>query len=134
MAIKSIPGRSEAGENMAGEQGPDEEKLQGTADVAEAGATINRGTPESAAFFLAALQVLEENQSSFAWLMKKNGDDRQLETILRRIQRMASGEARVSGEMRVLLTFMMRGKRRRLAAKAAANAAKVGKDEGLRNA
>jgi hypothetical protein len=92
---------------MVVEQGPDEEK-PGTADVAEAGATINRGTPESAAFFLAALQVLEENQSSFARLMKKNGDDRKPETILRNTQRMASGEARVSGEMRVLLTFMMR--------------------------
>jgi hypothetical protein len=81
------------------------------AEVAEAGTTINRGTPESAAFFLAALQVLEENQSSFARLMKKNGDDRKPETILRNIQRMASGEGRVSGEMRVLLTFMTRGKR-----------------------
>jgi hypothetical protein len=35
--------------------------------------------------------------------------------------------------MRVLLTFMMRGKRRRLAAKAAAKAAKVGQGEGLRD-
>jgi hypothetical protein len=50
----------------------------------------------------------------------QNGDDRKLETILRSIQRMASGE------MRVLLTFMVRGKRRRLAAK-------VGQDEGLRD-
>jgi hypothetical protein len=119
---------------MAGEQAPDEEKRPGTAEVAEAGATVSRGTPESAAFFLAALQVLEENHSSFARLMQKNGDDRQPETILRSIQRMASGEARVSGEMRVLLTFMMRGKRRRLAAKAAAKAAKVGQGEGLRDA
>ena len=105
---------------MAGENGHNEEEPQGTADV---GATINRGTPESAAFFLAALQVLEENQSSFARVMKKNGDDRKPETILRSIQRMASGEARVSGEMRVLLTFMMQGKKRRLAARAAAKAA-----------
>jgi hypothetical protein len=39
----------------------DEEKPQGKADVADVGAAINRGTPESAAFFLAALQMLEEN-------------------------------------------------------------------------
>lgn len=73
------------------------------------------GTPESAAFFRAALQELEETQGSLARLMQKYGDDRKPATILRNIQRMASGDARVSGEMRVLLNFMLRGKKRRLA-------------------
>jgi hypothetical protein len=75
----------------------------------------NLGTPEGAAFFRAALQELEESQSSLARLMQRYGDDRKPATILRNIQRMANGEARVSGEMRVLLNFMLRGKRRRLA-------------------
>ena len=80
---------------------------------------INRGTQENAAFFRSALDELGENQSSFARLMQRYGDDRQPATILRSVQRMAAGEARVSGEMRVLLTFMQRGKKRRLAAQAA---------------
>jgi hypothetical protein len=77
---------------------------------------LKHGTPEGAAFFRAALQTLEESQSSLARLMAKYGDDRQPATILRSIQRMANGEARVSGEMRVLLNFMLRGKQKRLAA------------------
>ena len=75
----------------------------------------NLGTPEGAAFFRAAALALEESQSSLARLMQRYGDDRKPATILRNIQRMANGEARVSGEMRVLLNFMLRGKRRRLA-------------------
>ena len=68
---------------------------------------------EGAAFFRAALRELGETQSSLARLMKKHGDDRQPATILRNIQRMANGEARVSGEMRVLLNFLLRGRRER---------------------
>jgi len=69
------------------------------------------GTPESAAWFKAALEELGETQSSLARLMHRKGDDRQPATILRTIQRMATGEARVSGEMRVVLTMMLSGKR-----------------------
>jgi hypothetical protein len=72
------------------------------------------GTPESAAWFRAALEELEETQSSLARLMHRKGDDRQPATILRTIQRMANGEARVSGEMRVVLTLMLRAKRKAL--------------------
>lgn len=82
-----------------------------------------RGSPESAAWFRAALEALGETQSSMARLMKRKGDDRQPNTILRTIQRMATGEARVSGEMRVILTMMQRAKDRgekRTAEKAAA--------------
>lgn len=43
-----------------------------------------------------------------ARLMKREGDDRQSETIARHMRRMATGEARVSGEMRVILTMMRR--------------------------
>ncbi len=65
-----------------------------------------RGTPESAAWFRAALEALGETQSSMARLMKHKGDDRQPATIARHMRRMATGEARVSGEMRVILTMM----------------------------
>lgn len=74
--------------------------------------TVARGTPESAAWFRAALAELEQTQSGFAKLMKRKGDDRQPATILRNIQRMALGEARVSGEMRVIIAMMRAGKRK----------------------
>ena len=67
---------------------------------------------ESAAYFRATLAELGETQSSLARLMARHGDDRKPGTILRNIQRMAIGEARLSGEMRVLLNFMLREKRR----------------------
>lgn len=67
-----------------------------------------RGTAESAAWFRKALAELGETQASMARLMKREGDDRQSETIARHMRRMATGEARVSGEMRVILTMMRR--------------------------
>jgi hypothetical protein len=71
-----------------------------------------RGTPESAAWFRATLEALGETQASMARLMKRKGDDRQPETIARHMRRMANGDARVSGEMRVILTMMLRAKER----------------------
>ena len=70
-----------------------------------------RGTPESAAWFREALVELGETQASMARLMKRKGDDRLPETIARHMRRMATVEARVSGEMRVILTMMRSGKR-----------------------
>ena len=70
------------------------------------------GTPESATWFRITLAELGETQSSLARLMHREGDDRKPATILRTIQRMATGEARVSGEMRVILTMMQRAKNR----------------------
>jgi hypothetical protein len=72
------------------------------------------GSPESAAFFRAKLAEIGETQSSLARLMKRYGDDRPERNILRSIQRTASGQSRVSGEMRVLLRFMERGRKKRL--------------------
>jgi hypothetical protein len=71
-----------------------------------------RGTPESAAWFRAVLEEPGETQASMVRLMKREGDDRQPETIARHLRRMATGEARVSGEMRVILTMMQRAKDR----------------------
>jgi hypothetical protein len=44
--------------------------------------------------------------------MKELGDDREFKNILRSIQRMVAGDARVSGEMRALLGLMEEIKRR----------------------
>jgi hypothetical protein len=80
-----------------------------------------RGTPESAAWFRAALEDLGETKASMARLMKRKGDDRQPDTIERHMRRMATGEARVSGEMRVILTMMRRARDRSLKRAAAEN-------------
>lgn len=71
-----------------------------------------KGTPEGAAWFRDQLAELEMTQAELARLMKRKGDDRQPDTIARNIRRMATGEARVSGEMRVILYMMLRAKRR----------------------
>lgn len=65
--------------------------------------TPGRGSPESAEWFRERLGDLGLSQSAMARLMLERGDDRPVNTILRNLGRMASGEARVSGEMRVLL-------------------------------
>ena len=70
------------------------------------------------------LEELGETQASLARVMQKHGDDRTFETIQRNLRRMASGEARVSGEMRVLLNFTLRGKKRREAAELQKKAAR----------
>lgn len=61
-----------------------------------------------AAKFREAITGLELNQSRFAGLMNALGDRREMKTILRSIQRMAGEEARVSGEMQVILTLLER--------------------------
>jgi hypothetical protein len=48
--------------------------------------------------------------SAFARLLIELGDDRSEDNIRRANQRMMSGQARVSGEMRALLTLLERGK------------------------
>jgi hypothetical protein len=70
------------------------------------------GNPESAAWFRAELEALGLTQTGLAKWLKKRGDDRQPATILRHVQRMANGEARVSGEMRVILSMMRSGAER----------------------
>ena len=68
--------------------------------------TPGRGSPESAAWFRSKLEQLDLGQSDLARRMIAAGDDRQFDTILRSLRRMASGEARVSGEMRALLCLL----------------------------
>ena len=68
--------------------------------------TPGRGIPESAAWFREQLEALGIGNSALARAMIENGDDRQFDTIVRGLRRMATGKARVSGEMRALLTMM----------------------------
>ena len=56
----------------------------------------------------AQLEDLGFSQTGFAGLMTALGDNREIKTILRSIQRMASGDARLSGEMQVILTLLKR--------------------------
>lgn len=65
-----------------------------------------------AATLRAAIEGMDLNQSSFAVLMKGLGDGRELKTILRSIQRMAAADARVSGEMQVILSLLGRDRAR----------------------
>ncbi len=84
---------------------------------------ICRGTPESAAYFVRMLEEIGETKTSLARFMKRKGDDRPTENIVRSLQKIARRESRLSGEMRVLLTLLRTGKRnamRRDAALAAA--------------
>lgn len=60
--------------------------------------------------FRARIAALGLNQSSLARTMKELGDDRDEKNILRSIQRMVAGDARVSGEMRALLGLLERTK------------------------
>ena len=84
-----------------------------TSDIDNARPPATTGTPEGAAWFRAELAALGMTQSSFAKWLKRRGDDRKDATILRHVQRMANGEARVSGEMRVILSMMRAGAERK---------------------
>lgn len=70
------------------------------------------GRPESATWFRGQLEALNMTQRGFARWMRERGDDRKPEAIERHVRRMANGEARISGEMRVILA-MMRGSGRK---------------------
>ncbi len=56
--------------------------------------------------FRARIAALGLTQSGLARRMKQLGDDRDEKNILRSIQRMVAGDARVSGEMRALLGLL----------------------------
>lgn len=58
--------------------------------------------------FRAVLARLGFSQSSLARFMVEMGDDRDEKNVLRSIQRMVSGDSRISGEMRVMLGVMER--------------------------
>lgn len=59
-----------------------------------------------------SIERLALNQSSFAGLLSELGDKRELNSILRSVQRMTNADARVSGEMQVVLTLLARARSR----------------------
>jgi hypothetical protein len=61
--------------------------------------------------FRARIANLGFTQSGLARRMKELGDDRDEKNILRSIQRMVAGDARVSGEMRALLGLLEQSRR-----------------------
>lgn len=66
-------------------------------------------SPEEATMaFRQALESVKLSQRALAAKMRALGDKRSFDTILRAVQRMATGEARVSGEMQVILTQLLR--------------------------
>jgi len=67
---------------------------------------------QAAEAFRKALEDLGETPTSLAARMHRLGDRRPVGTILRGIQRMASGETRVSGEMHVIIGMMDRDRQR----------------------
>jgi hypothetical protein len=66
---------------------------------------------EQSSEFRARIASLGLTQSGLARRMKELGDDRDEKNILRSIQRMVSGDARVSGEMRALLGLLEQSRR-----------------------
>ena len=73
----------------------------------------NAGTPESAAEFRAFLAEIGASQSGFARSLKRLGDDRAKATILRSVERMATGEVRIAGTMRVIMSIFRNSRRKR---------------------
>lgn len=67
---------------------------------------------EVTAEFQAQFRELWDSPVELAERMARLGDYRPYSTILRGIQRMLSGETRVSGEMKALVTMMLRQQRR----------------------
>jgi len=68
--------------------------------------------PIDARTLRASIDNMQLNQSSFAGLLSELGDTRELKTILRSIQRMANSDAKVSGEMQVILKLLERDRSR----------------------
>lgn len=56
----------------------------------------------------ADINSLDVDQTGFAKILRRHGDHRRQQTILRSLQRMLSGEVPVSGSMKVILTLLLR--------------------------
>lgn len=79
------------------------------------------------AAFRSELEELGLSQRGLATKMRALGDSRGFETVLRGVQRIATGDARVSGEMQVIMTLLLRERAR---AKRLASAAQWSESEG----
>jgi CRISPR/Cas system-associated protein endoribonuclease Cas2 len=74
----------------------------------------------SAAEFRAFLNEIGKTQCGFASTLKRIGDTRQKDAIQRHVSRLASGKARISGEMRVIMAIFRKSHRKRRARSAEA--------------
>lgn len=70
--------------------------------------------------FRAFLAEMGESHGGFARTLIRLGDHRPKATIVRSIERMVSGDHKISGEMRVIMTVFRNSRRRRNAAQEAA--------------
>jgi hypothetical protein len=66
--------------------------------------------------FVAFLAEIGQTKHGFARTLKRLGDTRIKDNIERHIQRIANGQARISGEMRVIMSIMRNAHRKRLKA------------------
>jgi len=62
--------------------------------------------------FIDGLAELRLTPAALAFKMEKLGDDRSIKAIMRSIERMLSGETKVSAEMSVILSMLLRQHRR----------------------
>ena len=84
------------------------------------GGDVDVGGRASAAEFRAFLAEVGQTQSGLVRTLRRLGDHRAKNTIARHVQRLATGEARISGEMRVIMTIMRNSQRKRAESAAAA--------------
>jgi hypothetical protein len=68
----------------------------------------------SAAEFRAFLKEIGQTQCGFARTLKRMGDSRQKDAIQRHLSRLGTGKARMSGEMRVIMSIFRNSHRKRL--------------------
>lgn len=80
-------------------------------------------TPErrqaEAAAFIAWLAEIGETKGSLSRIMVRLGDHRPRRTIMRTLERYASGEFKISGEFKVVMSIFRNSRRRRRATAAA---------------
>jgi hypothetical protein len=81
-------------------------------DLSEIFTARSRTSEELTAEFQAQVRELGDSPVELADRLQKLGDNRPYSTTLRGIQRMLTGETRVSGEMKALVTMMLRQQRR----------------------
>lgn len=72
----------------------------------------NEARPADRTAFVAALEAVGDPPAELARRMDQLGDNRSIPTILRSIQRMMSGEVRVSGEMAVIVELLLQQRKR----------------------
>jgi hypothetical protein len=84
--------------------------------------------------FQAFLAEIGLTKNGFARTLKRLGDHRDKDNIIRNLLRIAAGQNKISAEMRVIMTIMRNSHRKRAAAAAAKAQAPAGKHKAPHNA